>query len=220
MIVIHNGGVSISETLTLADGRLIPNLAVMERLYSRDPPLHFWRSENCDAARHLVRHILHLPPIKERVLISHNGGRFDSFLILSALVEEGVKTSVMASNQKIIQLCHKKDGCKTRWIDSFSWIPVSLREAATAFQLETRKGRFPISLLTEEFEGKTIPFPPLSYFELDQLKQKDRIEIEQWHESSKKANNVLWNWDEMLLNYCRVCNVCVLRSLTAFNGGT
>jgi hypothetical protein len=132
---------------------------------------------------------------KKFAIYVHNLAHYDGVYIIEALQTLGSVKPLMKDN-KIIYIdaakdcdylgkgaAHKKRKIKIRLLDSYSLIPVNLKDLAKEFNCQTQKGSFPHSFVKEHNLNYVGAVPPFSYYE--------RVDSSEYIEMIKNFEN---NW--------------------------
>jgi hypothetical protein len=138
--------------------------------------------------------------------IGHNASRYDFHFVKKIALERGLRSYDVATGHTIYYSEFKD--FKIRWIDSYRFIPISLRSFPKTFCIEElAKGYFPYIFFTQERIDYTGPMPDKKWFEFDHYKEKDREEAIEWYETHKNDEIDLYR---MCMDYC-ISDVALLR---------
>lgn len=127
---------------------------------------------------------------KKVTVVFHNGGRYDMHLIYGILLQSGryyIKKEAERGTQIIFMVAsllteeRRKKTTEIRFIDSFNFIPSSLRNFSNMFNIDKKlltKGRFPYELLNKpdwkDYKGE-CPEPNMFGITELELKSMDRL---------------------------------------------
>lgn len=109
----------------------------------------------------------------------------------------GIKTNDII-NGNTIMYCYVKD-FKMTFLDSYRFIPMSLRLFPKTFGLKASKGYFPYRFFTQKRIAYVGPMPGLEWFDFDRLKEKDMLEALEWH--AEHVNDTI-DLYKMCMDYC------------------
>ena len=143
-------------------------------------------------------------------IIAHNMGGGQP--ILKHLLERGEKPNVIYKGHKILSLTLKR-GVNSlesiRLIDSYNFLPMTLREFPKTFNIEECQiNFFPISLnIPENWDYSDIIIPPFDTYLPDDMKLDVFLEFKTWYKNNKHQ---LFNFKEHIINYSKN-NVEILR---------
>lgn len=133
---------------------------------------------------------------KKYTFIAHNGGRYDSHFIKQELLKRRIESDDLMRGNTYLQIYITR--MKIRFIDSYKFIPTSLRRFPATFGLkDVTKGYFPYRFLTEETMNYVGPIPDIEYFDFHHLKPKERKVAEEWY-----AEQDIIDIYEMCRTYC------------------
>lgn len=137
----------------------------------------------------------------EIYVYAHNNRAYDGIFVFAEVLKTNrLKPTVIANGHKIMKL---KVG-SVRFLDSLYLFPMGLAALPTAFGIQDKsKGRFPYTLLTMDNynSDEPQPLPPLSAFEPDQLKEKDKKGLCAWY-NARQALNEPYIFKHELHTYC------------------
>jgi hypothetical protein len=138
------------------------------------------------------------PRHKGYTAIAHNSGRYDFHMIKREMIKRGIQSDDIV-NGNSIRYCHAKK-FKIRFVDSYAFIPSSLRAFSKTFGLtEVSKGYFPYRFFTEERRHYEGVLPPIEEFEFGSLKPSERQNALKWYEEHQGERINLYN---MCMDYC------------------
>ena len=174
---------------------------------------HYLSFDGPDCVASFVNYIFDvLAPIKPRpnqkklkcheiYVFAHNSRAYDGIFVISEILKMNkLKPYVIANGLKIVKL----KVSTVRFLDTLYLFPMSLAALPGAFGIEDKsKGRFPYNLLTmDNYDSEEPhPFPPLSAFEPDRLKEKDRKGLIEWY-NARAALNEPYVFKHELHTYC------------------
>lgn len=138
--------------------------------------------------------------------IAHNSARYDVHFIKRELIERGIKSRDVINGHSIMAVRLKV--LKIRFIDSYRFIPISLRSFTKTFGIqELTKGYFPYRFLTPDrryYEGR---MPGIEWFDFDMLRGREYEDALEWYSEHKDDSINLY---EMCMKYCE-SDVALLR---------
>ncbi|XP_048879705.1 uncharacterized protein LOC125748000 isoform X1 [Brienomyrus brachyistius] len=163
-------------------------------------------AEGPDCALQFLRHF-RAPFYRGVCFISHYGKAFDNYIVLNAMVKEGVEPRVVSQGNKIILILDSV--FEQRYIDSHSFLSMPLRKIPDAMGCSTqmRKGYFPHHFTDMENFSYVGPYPPPDQFGPDQMPGKERVKFYQWYDGVKHQT---FNFHKEMIAYCKN-NVKILR---------
>ena len=133
------------------------------------------------------------------VFIAHNFKGYDSYPILEWLIGQAYRPSCIFEGAKIMQMTLNKITFK----DSFCFIPVALRNFPKTFGLpqEDNKGWFPHFFSTLENQHYVGPYPSKESYGVEDMKENERQECEQWLKEKQEQHEV-FDLQKELEKYC------------------
>lgn len=135
---------------------------------------------------------------KNYTFIAHNAGRYDGHFIKKAMIERELKQTTICNGNTILYC--ESASFKIRFIDSYRFIPMGLRNFPKTFGLTAvSKSYFPYRFFTIEnryYEGR---MPDIAWFDFHKLKDSDRAEAEEWYMNMRNTNINLY---DMCMDYC------------------
>ena len=168
-----------------------------------------WYGHDC-----AVKFLLHFRQNKHRhtTFISHYGRNFDHHIILNAYVNQGISPPVIANGSKITLIHDVK--FDMRFIDSFSFIPIPLRDFPKALGCKTqlKKGYFPHKFTDvdrDDYKGK---HPPPEMYNVDAMTVKQREEFFKWY----PGEDCVFEYKKELVEYCQNDVRVLCEGVTAF----
>lgn len=135
---------------------------------------------------------------KKTIVIAHNGSSFDHQFILNyILTRTSFTPSIIMRGSKIITM----DLDSIRFLDSINYFPMALSKLPQTFGLqnEFKKGYFPHLFNTVENESYVGPFPDISYYNPNTLKNDDRERFLEWYDKHKDD---IFDMKKELTEYC------------------
>ena len=111
---------------------------------------------------------------KGSTVVAHNGRSYDSYFLLSYLIDNGIVPKLIFSGPKI--MCMKVEhGLDICVLDSLNFLPMRLAAFPKAFGLsELKKGWFPHFFNTTENQNYIGPYPAVEMYGVDQMMPNDR----------------------------------------------
>ena len=145
---------------------------------------------------------------KGHTFIAHYGKGYDIQFVMKWLIDHNVVAKPIVNGEKILIL-EVKFGYNIRFIDSFSFIPLPLRDFPKTFGLEEMaKGYFPHYFNTDEnqdYEGK---YPDKNYYGYKEMTIKDKEVFDEWYLTME---NKTFNFKKEMDRYCN-SDVDILRN--------
>jgi len=138
------------------------------------------------------------------IVIAHNSQRYDSHFLLRYMYANKStwklnEDSLIINGTKILRI---RSG-RYSFIDSLNFFNVGLAKLPAMFGLENNcKGYYPHAFNTPQNLNYIGKLPDIEYFWPDNLKEKDRKKLLEWH-VDQSSKNVIFNNKEELLKYCR-----------------
>ena len=117
--------------------------------------------------------------------IAHNSSSYDGVFLLNYLVNEThSQVSTLYRGTKILSLTVPEYDIQI--IDSLCFFPFSLKNLGKSFGLSIEKGDFPHKFNRFENFNYVGKYPDVSFYGIDEMKEKDRESFLLWYESKKK----------------------------------
>ena len=163
------------------------------------------RRFRADNVTHLVGSFLFSKKRKDYTMVAHNMSGYDSFFLISYLLQNGVKPDSVIYQGSHVTYVHIKQGLDIRIIDSLKFLPMKLAKLSDAFGLshEVQKGWFPHFMNTKANSGYKGPYPHPKYYGAENMAPSERQKLEEWL-TSKAANNEIFDLEQGLELYCRM----------------
>ncbi len=140
--------------------------------------------------------------------IAHNSSGYDGYFITNALIQMGIKPSIIRMEGRIFSICLPKNDIK--FIDSANFVMMPLRKLPQTFGIkDVQKGDFPHRLNCDEWLQYKGDMPPFEFWESPSMDPADKERLEEWHKE-KKAEGYVWDTYKELKDYCEM-DVKVLR---------
>ncbi len=156
---------------------------------------------------------------KDSTWIAHNSGGFDSNFVHTWLENSGIMHTRIPSPMSIHRSLETVvDTLNIRFIDSYSFIPMSLAKIGPSFNLPVCKGDFPhkfSSLEHLDYEGEMPPCDsPDDWYSLQEIRASSiekadvsTLKFKTWHEEEKKKyvpfTTTKWVYKNELKKYCK-----------------
>lgn len=156
---------------------------------------------------------------KDSTWIAHNSGGFDSNFVHSWLEDRGIMHTRIPSPMSVHRSLETVvDTLNIRFIDSYSFIPMSLAKIGPSFNLPVCKGDFPHKFSQLEHMHYEGPMPPCDtdddWYSLREIRassmEKASVAVEKfktWHaEESRKYyphTEARWKYQDELRKYCK-----------------
>jgi very-short-patch-repair endonuclease len=144
-------------------------------------------------------------------VIAHNSRAYDSQFILKYCLNNRIIPSVLKRGTKILSM---RVG-NFKFIDSLSFLPMSLKKLPSTFGLENliQKGNFPYLFNTIENENYSGTWPDIKYYDIDYMTVQDRIKFILWYDAQKDK---VFNFKEEIEKYCRSDTNILMRCCMTF----
>lgn len=206
----------MQDTVFTGNNKLhVPNLCiaqeVCEKCYASEDIRCF--SENC--GQHIFEDLTCIEKFldyvkKHRVskvfCIAHNLKGYDGQFILKEMSNRNEPILPIMSGSKLIKLVYKN----ITFIDSLSFLPMSLAKFPKAFGLENvAKGYYPHFFNTQQNKYYVGCIPPIEYFGTESFDPKELMKFNIWHKRLVDENYIFNNIQE-LKKYCSM-DVTLLR---------
>jgi hypothetical protein len=143
------------------------------------------------------------------VCAAHYSRAYDSMFLLNYCLSNGIVPNATYQGAKILSM-KVQNGLNIRIIDSYSFLPVKLKNLPKAMELDDQcqKGDFPHYFNTmENFYCIMSSYPPAECYGVDHKSPQDRQEFFEWYNQVKNSE---FDMQEQLLKYCRT-DVNILR---------
>lgn len=138
--------------------------------------------------------------------IAHNAKSYDSHFVLDYLITQGNRPKLIMAGGKI--MCMTLPSRGIRFIDSLSFLNMSLSKFSKTFNIPEVKGTFPHAFNKPANYGYNGTTPPLRFYEPDLLKEDSRNQLLQWHGENKDKP---FNFAEEIKVYCEA-DVALLKT--------
>jgi hypothetical protein len=133
--------------------------------------------------------------------LAHNGQGFDFQFILKYIMENTKFTpELIMRGSKIILL----ELDNVRFVDSFSYFPMSLAALPKAFDLppEKNKGYFPHLFNTQANQNYVGPLPDKEYYCPDSMFDKNYENFQKWYNEQLMDQDSQFDFQKEILQYC------------------
>jgi hypothetical protein len=157
----------------------------------------------------VIKSILNDKDNHNRVFYCHNLGRFDSILLLSAVLESNnYKVKGMWKDNTIISLNIKnlKNGIKIKIFDSLLLMKEKLRDLLKSYNCETLKGIFPYRFMNKNRLNYIGERPELKYYDGIDIDEYERLDMTSWNakeETLKYLESDLKGLLEVILKFSK-----------------
>ncbi|XP_034055149.1 uncharacterized protein LOC117534968 isoform X1 [Gymnodraco acuticeps] len=183
------------ETMAGADGVHAPFLVSIKTLAGE-----IWVSEGTDCALQFLTHFRR-PKLKNATFIAHNAKGFDSYLIINAMLEQGLKPSLIMQGSKVIYFTDQDFGQK--YIDSLSYLSMRLAAMPKALGFEDKiKGYFPHSFSSKANLSYIGPYPPAHCYGIERMTTDEKSDFFTWYETVRTGT---FNFQKQARLYCKKC---------------
>lgn len=108
----------------------------------------------------------------DSVFVAHD---IDSSIILNAMLEMGVTPNVSTQTGQIV--CFEDPDYRLKFIDSGSFLPVSLAEFPETFGFSSLKTFFPVCFASKANLEYVGPCPPPEFYEVEKMNKNKRLEF-------------------------------------------
>ena len=143
-------------------------------------------------------------------VLSHNGGRYDEYFLLSYALKNSIIPSVVYAGSRIMSM-HVKGNLNIRFLDSYSFLPMPLKSLPKAFGMEDiEKGEFPYFFNTKKNINYVGAYPPPEMYGVDNMSTDARRSFLEWH--SRQSG--VFDMKKEIHKYC-VADVTILRQACA-----
>jgi hypothetical protein len=133
----------------------------------------------------------------QAVILSHNGGNFDIYLLLEEIHKRSIKVETLYRESTILQLVIVQYNIIFR--DTYLFIPTRLSNFPTLFGFQGAKTYFPhLYPYTTTYCGAYLD--PI-FYGCNSMSVKVRADFIEWH-NSKVNSGLLFNYKTHLLEYC------------------
>ena len=144
-------------------------------------------------------------------IVSHNGARFDNFIVFTHLLERSDKINVQPPVRKGSSIVSMTIEDNITFKDSYLYLLMALKQLPSTFGFESfvKKGLFPYKFLTQDNLGYIGECPPISEF--DTLKMTDaEVEELKTYINSYAENGTDYCLMDECVSYC-ISDVVILR---------
>ncbi|XP_031153064.1 uncharacterized protein LOC116048233 [Sander lucioperca] len=142
---------------------------------------------------------------KGYTFIAHNASGFDSYIVLEYLVNQRVCPTLTMRGSRVLLI--NDYAFNQRWIDSFSFLPMSLAKTPSAMGFsDMLKGFFPHAFNTRENEKYIGPYPEPALYGFDTMTETSKKSFLEWNDTVKHTQ---FNLRTELARYC-INDVAVL----------
>ncbi|CAB3977900.1 DNA polymerase [Paramuricea clavata] len=162
---------------------------------------YVFEKNNEDIVSDLVDFMMIQP--KNSVWVTHNGGRFDIFLMRELLVERKLVPNVVMNGSKVMSLELEERNLKV--IDSYMFLAMRLAKFPEALGIpDVTKGYHPYLFTDLNYVGEMVG---LEYFDLAPEGSEERKAFDKWYKEQQSKPYV---FREAIYYYCRL-DVDILR---------
>ncbi|KAL3976503.1 olfactory receptor [Sarotherodon galilaeus] len=181
------------ETFPDREGTHVPYLVCTKSLEGEE-----WHAYGVDCVEKFVQRYRR-KRYRETTFIAHNAKGFDSYIILSHLVGEGMTPSLIMQGSKII--CFTESDFLLKFIDSLSFLTMRLSAMPKALGFEDKsKDFFPHKFSSRDRLKYVGPYPPPSDYGVERMSLSEREEFLRWH---GEASRGVFNFEKESLYYCQ-----------------
>ncbi|CAI5684871.1 unnamed protein product, partial [Oreochromis niloticus] len=173
-----------------------------------------WNCQGEDCAEKFLAHFRR-PLFKGSIFIAHNAKGFDAYIILRAMVKQGLKPKLIMQGSKVISFTDAD--FNQRYIDSSCFLPMPLSAIPKAMGFsDSVKGFFPHSFSSRETLKYVGPYPPPSAYSLERMTTQGRHDFYKWYHSVSSGT---FNFMKHALLYCENDVEILARGCTLFRNG-
>ena len=190
------------EAMQNEEGVFVPNLLCYTS--SEEEDIHVLHGENCSLE--FLQELDELADVpqtdseRDIIIVFHNLKGFDNVFILNELYQQQrVVENQLTVGAKVLSF---KSG-PLKFIDSLSFLPMSLASFASTFNLtELKKGFFPHLFNLPHHQNYVGRIPDIEFYDPDSMMSDKKEELLHWH-SEQVARNVTFNFKKELIAYCQ-----------------
>ncbi|XP_035981580.1 uncharacterized protein LOC118556952 [Fundulus heteroclitus] len=181
------------ETFTDQTGRHIPFL-----VYTKTLAGEVWYSYGLNCVRDFLLHFRN-PRYRGFTFLAHNSRGFDSYLVLSVMVELGIKPHLITQGSKV--LCFTEPDYALKFTDSLSFLTMKLSQMPKALGFnEHCKGFFPHLFSSEKTLNYVGPLPPPCFYGVDRMNPAEQDRFYIWYNEACKHP---FDFQKEALYYCQ-----------------
>ncbi|CAK6983526.1 uncharacterized protein LOC117474988, partial [Scomber scombrus] len=173
-----------------------------------------WKAKGESCARQFIKHF-RSPAYARAVFIAHNSRGFDSYLILNAMLELGIKPSLIMQGSKVI--CFTEPDYAQRYIDSLSFLTMPLATLPQALGFEDKiKGYFPHAFSSQATLKYKGCYPPSEAYCVNRMTSEGKRKFECWYET---VSGGVFDFEKEALRYCQNDVDILSKACTLFRNG-
>lgn len=162
-------------------------------------------AEGTNCVELMIKHFRR-PKYANYTFIAHNASGFDAHILLEYFTSVGLTPKIMMQGCRIIFMYDSV--FKQCYIDSFSFLPMSLSKTTSAFGIDNgEKGFFPHHFNRPENVNYVGPYPSKLFYGYNTMNNLDRERFNEWYDS---VQNKIFDFRNKLRLYCRN-DVIILR---------
>jgi len=197
------------ETMAGADGVHAPFLVCTKTLAGET-----WVAEGTDCALQFLDHFRR-PKFKNATFIAHNAKGFDSYLIINAMIEQGLKPSLIMQGSKVISFTDQD--FRQKYIDSLSYLSMRLAAMPKALGFEDKiKGYFPHGFSSKANLSYIGPYPPAHCYGIERMTTDEKSAFFAWYETVRTGT---FDFRKQALLYCKNDVDILAQGCTLFRKG-
>jgi hypothetical protein len=151
-------------------------------------------------------------PFKDTVYVAHNASGYDHLLIsqeMRSLLSE--HPSILRVGTRIFSM----EGSRNRrWIDSYKFLSMPLKNFSATFGLETQKGHFPHHFNREENYTYVGPLPAKKWYGYGMMSRTKKAEFDAWYEAQPTDYEFVFMTE--LENYCKTDVILLGEAMLTF----
>ncbi|XP_053573371.1 uncharacterized protein LOC128663189 isoform X1 [Bombina bombina] len=156
-----------------------------------------WEFQGSDCLKDFVNHFV-TTKFQSVTFIAHNGGRYDSYLVVQQLIKEKLAIKLLAQGGKL--LCVTVPDLKIRFIDSLNFLPMKLSKLPKALGFKESKGHFPHFFNTGENQNYIGSMPCVDHYGVEYMMLDEKAEFLKWYEENKHET---FDFQTALKIYCK-----------------
>ena len=188
------------ETYQNDEGLFVPNVAV---LIDDENEVTIFPADTSTITGDIINDVCNFifqPAHRGFFVLAHNFRGFDGYFILKWLTKNGIAPDVIMDGSKVLRLDVKEFGIKFR--DTLSYVPLSLSNWATAFQVDQAKGMFPHPVNCKENWNRVITYPNRKEYGYTTMSKKSRKQFIKIYRRDRRKKRNQFNVNEELISYC------------------
>ena len=190
------------EAMQNAEGVFVANLLCYSS--SEEEDIHVLKGEDCTLQ--FLHELDELADVQDSdrerdiIIVFHNFKGFDSVFVVNELYSQQREvTEQLTVGAKVLSF---KSG-PLKFIDSLSFLPMSLASFSSTFNLtELKKGFFPHLFNLPHHQNYVGRIPDIEFYDPDGMKPEKKEELLHWH-SEQVRRNVPFDFQHEMIEYCK-----------------